>query len=335
MKENQGKKPHKEHFSYHGIILIGKNKLVQSVIILWAGNSDTLTMKPRSILFILLVFFLVEFGFSEEKTHVIQKGETIYSIALSYGVSVQTVLTLNGINDARTVQPGQRLRIPSTASTASTASTSSSTTSAPSYSEYRVERNDTFYSIARRSGISVEELRELNGYSPNYVLKAGEKIRIPAQGQAIVSGNPSATVPASKPSGTVTNASGTSTSPARLDSSIKWPITAKEVAYITGKLYGVQVTGERQESVKSLTQGTVVSAGPYRGFGRVAIVQMVGGYLYVYGGCETLSVKEGDKIVAGTELGKLGIDVKSTKPQLFFFVYRSNTPIDPARAPRA
>ncbi|GHV96766.1 hypothetical protein AGMMS50293_30860 [Spirochaetia bacterium] len=109
----------------------------------------------------------------------------------------------------------------------------------------------------------------------------------------------------------------------------------KEIAYMTGKLYGVVVRGERSEPVKSLTQGTVISAGPYRGFGRVAIVQVTGGYLYVYGGCESLSVKEGDRIGPGTELGKLGIDAVSEKPQLFFMVYRSNTPIDPAKAPRA
>jgi septal ring factor EnvC (AmiA/AmiB activator) len=79
----------------------------------------------------------------------------------------------------------------------------------------------------------------------------------------------------------------------------------------------------------------VVSAGPYRGFGKVAIVQMTGGYLYVYGGCETLSVKEGDRVAPGTELGKLGIDGVSSRSQLFFLVYRSNSPIDPAKAPRA
>jgi septal ring factor EnvC (AmiA/AmiB activator) len=105
--------------------------------------------------------------------------------------------------------------------------------------------------------------------------------------------------------------------------------------YMTGKLYGVVLLGERTESVKSLTQGTVVSAGPYRGFGKVAIVQMTGGYLYVYGGCESLSVNVGDRVTPGTEVGRLGIDGVSAKPQLFFMVYRSNSPIDPAKAPRA
>jgi septal ring factor EnvC (AmiA/AmiB activator) len=79
----------------------------------------------------------------------------------------------------------------------------------------------------------------------------------------------------------------------------------------------------------------VVSAGPYRGFGKVAIIQVAGGYLYVYGGCESLSVKAGDRVTSGTELGKLGIDAVSQKPQLFLMVYRNNNPMDPARAPRA
>jgi septal ring factor EnvC (AmiA/AmiB activator) len=92
--------------------------------------------------------------------------------------------------------------------------------------------------------------------------------------------------------------------------------------------------GERNEPVRSLNEGVVISAGPYRGFGKVAIIQVAGGYLYVYGGCENLSVREGDRVKAGTELGQLGIDALSEKPQLFFLVYRNNVSMDPAAAPR-
>jgi hypothetical protein len=38
--------------------------------------------------------------------------------------------------------------------------------------------------------------------------------------------------------------------------------------------------------------------------------------------------------VPGTELGRLGIDAKTLKPQLFFLVYQGKTPVDPAKAPR-
>jgi len=284
--------------------------------------------KLRLFICVILSLFMAGSGFSEERIHVIRQGETIYSIARSYGVNFQEILTLNKITDARTVQAGAKIRIPGAAG-------SSSAVSPPapqSYGEYRVEKNDTLYSLARRYSISVAELLDMNGFAPNYVIKAGEKIRIPAQG--IASSGQSGTQNVSGQTGG-SGAPALTGSTTRLDPSIKWPVKAKEISFITGNLHGVQVTGELREGVKSLTGGTVVSAGPYRGFGRVAIIQATGGYLYVYGGCETLSVKEGDKVIPGTELGKLGIDTKTAKSQLFFFVYRGNTPVDPAKAPRA
>ena len=108
----------------------------------------------------------------------------------------------------------------------------------------------------------------------------------------------------------------------------------RDAAYMTGKLSGVVLTGAQGESVRCIAEGTVVSAGPYRGFGRVVIVQTKDGYLYVYGGQESISVKEGDKVLSGAELGKLGIDATTGKSDLFFMVYKSNAPVDPARAPR-
>jgi septal ring factor EnvC (AmiA/AmiB activator) len=104
---------------------------------------------------------------------------------------------------------------------------------------------------------------------------------------------------------------------------------------MTGKMYGVALLGEKSESVTSLTRGAVIATGPYRGYGKVVIVQMAGGYFYVYCGCESLSVKMGDQVAPGTELGRLGIDGATAKPQLFLMVYRNSTPLDPAKAPRA
>ncbi|MDR2490311.1 MAG: M23 family metallopeptidase [Spirochaetaceae bacterium] len=121
----------------------------------------------------------------------------------------------------------------------------------------------------------------------------------------------------------------------QVDLKLKWPVKIKDAAYMTGKLDGVVLTGEKAAPVQSLSAGTVASAGPYRGFGRVAIVQSDSGYIYVYGGCETLSVRAGERIAAGSEIGRLGTDAVSQKPQLFFMVYNGTKAIDPAKAPRA
>jgi murein DD-endopeptidase MepM/ murein hydrolase activator NlpD len=279
-------------------------------------------MKTRFCFIGLLLMITAGSGFTEDVIHTIQKGETIYSLSRTYGASVQDILTLNGIDDAARIYVGQRIKIPGP-----------KTAPATTYVEHKVVKGEALYGISRLYGTTVDALRAANNMAEDHVLKAGEVLRVPATTVAAAGTTASP--------GTGTTATGTGSSVVRstavstVDTSLSWPVAAKEVMYMTGKLYGVVLVGERSESVKSLTQGTVVSAGPYRGFGKVAIVQMTGGYLYVYGGCESLLVKEGDRVTPGTEIGRLGIDAVSEKPELFFMVYRSNTPIDPAKAPRA
>jgi murein DD-endopeptidase MepM/ murein hydrolase activator NlpD len=260
-------------------------------------------------------------SFAEDTVHVVARGETVYSISRSFRISPEELMRYNNITNASRLQIGTRLRIPQTAGSG----TGEGTTA---YTEYRAVRNDTLYSIARTNGISLETLRNANGFQADYVLKTGDIVRIPRFEAPRTAQETSRTVPVPAPLPR-------STASRTVDTGLRWPVQPKESAYLTGKLFGVVLTGERTEAVKSLTQGKVVSAGPYRGFGKVAIVEVTGGYLYVYGGCESLLVKEGDRVGPGTELGKLGIDAVSEKPQLFFLVYRSNTPIDPAKAPRA
>jgi len=258
--------------------------------------------------------------YAQEKVHTVQRGETLYSIARSLGVKADDLIKYNGITDPSRLMAGQILKIPS-AGTSSPAAGSKS---------YRVVKGDTLYSIAREFSVSVTSIQELNSLSANYLLKEGDFLKIP--GNAVVPAKAEAAAQNAPQQGT---ASPRVTAQTAANSQVIWPIAARELSYMTGKLSGVVITGIRSESVSSLTRGSVLSAGPYRGFGRVVIIQVDGGYLYVYGGLESLSVKEGDRIGPGSEIGKLGVDAMSNKPQLFFMVYLSNTPVDPAKAPRA
>ena len=247
--------------------------------------------------------------YGEERVHVVQRGETFFSIARSLGLGAEDLMRHNGITDPGRLLVGQRLRIPGTAAPAAT----------NGMVEYRVARGDTLFGIARKFSLTVGQIRELNGLSENHVLREGATLRLPR-------GAATAGLPAAQ---TQQRPAGTANVP------LSWPVTVREINNMTGKLSGVVITGTRAEPVMSLTRGTVLSAGPYRGFGIVVIIQVDGGYIYVYGGCESLYVREGDRVGPGTVLGRLGIDAVSNQPQLFFMVYRGNTPIDPASAPRA
>jgi lipoprotein NlpD len=281
-------------------------------------------MNLRIGLFVFLITaaisaFFPQGLYAQEKVHTVQKGETLYSIARSLGVKADDLINYNGITDPSRLLAGQILKIPSTGTTSLPATGSTN---------YRVVRGDTLYSIAREFSVTIASIQELNSLSANYVLKEGDFLKIPNNAAAPVKTATAQSVPQQ---GTATGA----TTQPTLNSQVKWPIAARELSYMTGKLSGVVLTGAHSESVSSLTRGTVLSAGPYRGFGKVVIIQVEGGYLYVYGGLESLSVKEGDRVGPGSEIGKLGVDAMSNKPQLFFMVYLNNTSVDPAKAPRA
>jgi murein DD-endopeptidase MepM/ murein hydrolase activator NlpD len=299
-------------------------------------------MKAQNCFLCFLFIIPVLLISSEETVHVVQRGETIYAIARSYGVKVEDVLSVNNMadSDVRRIQVGQRIRIPVGERPSAPAAPA---VPAASFIEHRVLWGETFYGIARANGVPLQTLKDINGFPENYVLKEGDLLRIPMTAREAAGDVPvpsAATVTGSVPvqpgGGSPVTVTGTRSTEARkVDDAVRWPVNAREVSYMTGKLNGVVLRGNRAESVKNLIPGTVVSAGPYRGFGKVAILQVTGGYLYVYGGCESLSVKVGDKVMPGMEIGKLGIDAISEKPQLFFMVYRNNIPIDPAQAPRA
>ena len=278
--------------------------------------------------------------YGEERVHTVQRGETFYSIARDLGIKAEDLMKYNGVSDPARLQAGQHLKIPGSGPVIS---------GAGGYTDYRVVWGDTLYSIARKFSVTVASIQEANSLSPDHLLREGDSLRIPTEagipteirvpmGAGISGGAGTAaggveTANAVSPPQRGSNGGAAETG--TINSSVSWPVAVRELSYMTGKLSGVVITGTRAESVNSLTRGTVLSAGPYRGFGRVVIVQVDGGYLYVYGGCESLMVKEGDKVGPGTEIGRLGVDAISNKPQLFFMVYKSNTPVDPAKAPRA
>jgi len=96
--------------------------------------------------------------------HIVQRGETIYSIARRYGTSVEAITSANGIVNPNWIYAGQRLTIPAQGS--------------PSTTVYTVQRGDTLFSIAWRHGTTANALASLNGlFNPNFIW-AGQRLRL-------------------------------------------------------------------------------------------------------------------------------------------------------------
>ncbi len=283
----------------------------------------------RSFLPVLFLAATAAVALPEPLVHVVQKGQTIYGIARTYAVSYESILAANGIEDPRKVQPGTRLVIPAS---------------------HRVAKGETLYGIARTYGIPLENLLRVNKLSSSSMIKPGDLLVIPGAAAAVPAIPPSGSVP-----GPATGSSGASVPkpgpassadvpakpadkpavkpPAKPPAGGSWP-SSGEAVYLDGKLFGVGIRAQENAPIRTVRSGTVISAGPFRGYGRVAFVQAKDGLVYVYGGAQNLSVRIGESVRSGAEIGRAGIDLKEGRPIVYFLVFKQGNPLDPAKVPR-
>ena len=113
------------------------------------------------------------------RTHKIQRGETLGGIAARYRVNVNDLRDWNGIR-GNLIREGQTLVLyTQTAVEPKSSSTSTVAESDSKEGRYHVvQAGDTLWDIAKKNGLSVDKLKELNNISNHYQLKIGTKLRI-------------------------------------------------------------------------------------------------------------------------------------------------------------
>ncbi|TVR58981.1 MAG: M23 family metallopeptidase [Spirochaetaceae bacterium] len=235
-----------------------------------------------------------------EATHVLQRGETAYSVARRYNVPIERLLEANGISDPTRLSVGTRLVIPES---------------------YRVEKNDTLWSIARRYGITVDELRRMNNKRESDVLRVGELLVVPRTTEVTPE------LPPVREPQVPTDTNGAAPADAG-----PWPHPGPRER-MDGKFPGIAIRGTGGDEILSVSSGRVIYAGTYSTFGRVVFVQSVDGFIYVYGGTHEVSVKVGDLVRPGTVIGKLGSNGEIAS-RVYFSVWKDDAYINPETAPR-
>ncbi len=291
----------------------------------------------------LLFFVLFSFtGFAEDVIHIIEKGDTLYSISKKYNTPVDSILKKNNLSDPSKIKIGQKLIIPTASSAKNDKKTNTKTNSEEL--THVIQKGDTLYALAKKFGVKFSDILKLNGLSEKTPLKIGQILKIPkgkSQGSAKEQKSNSAQTDKQNKTSTTKAASDKnsqavkpSTSTKQADSKLLWPVPASKVSYLSGKITGVVIDSVKGQAVKAVSSGKVVSTGPHRGFGQVVFVQSKTKHIYVYGGMEKIVVKKGDTIAVGQKLGELGVELFSGKARLYFMVYDKNKPIDPAKAPR-
>ncbi|MEY3220358.1 MAG: hypothetical protein RIT27_1715 [Pseudomonadota bacterium] len=112
-----------------------------------------------------------------EATHQVVKGDTLYSLARKYQVTVQNLMSWNNLSSPSALKIGQLLKV-----SLSNSSPSNTTTYTPPASAtatyYTVRAGDTLYSLARKYRVTVQNLMSWNQLASPSALKVGQKLRV-------------------------------------------------------------------------------------------------------------------------------------------------------------
>ncbi|WP_226038328.1 LysM peptidoglycan-binding domain-containing protein [Aquibacillus saliphilus] len=102
--------------------------------------------------------------------HVIQQGDSLYSIANTYGTTTDALASANELDAPGQLVVGQTLVV-------------------PTGEFYYVQPGDSLYSIAQRFGINYQELARINNISVDQPLSIGERLSIPQQPKPTIESN--------------------------------------------------------------------------------------------------------------------------------------------------
>ncbi len=99
--------------------------------------------------------------------YVIQNGDTLESIALATNIPMYQLLSINGLEDALTLMPGNTIKIPNNYGNL--------------FVKYTVQKGDSLSSIAKEYQTTIKILEELNGLENSNFLYEGEQLLIPRE----------------------------------------------------------------------------------------------------------------------------------------------------------
>ena len=109
-----------------------------------------------------------------ETTYIVQKGDTLYSIALKYGTTAEAIINKNNLTSP-VISIGQILTIPSDTESTGEKQDQGVTTN----NTYIVQKGDSLWSISRKYNVNVNDIKLANNLSSD-ILTIGQILTIPS-----------------------------------------------------------------------------------------------------------------------------------------------------------
>lgn len=236
----------------------------------------------------------------EFQKYTVKSGDNITRISKKFGLSnISTLIAVNNISNARKLQVGEVLKIPSTDGVIHT-----------------VAKNENLNGIASKYGVAIETLLDVNDLSTS-VLKAGQNLFIPG---------------ARLDSYSLKMALGELF---KCPITAKWRLSSpygNRADPFTGvkKFHtGMDMAAPTGTPVKATLDGKVVAVSFNQVYGNYVIVSHINGYQSLYAHLHAATVKVGQRINQGEKLGLVGSTGYSTGPHLHFTVYKNGKLVNP------
>ncbi|CAG9932857.1 peptidoglycan DD-metalloendopeptidase family protein [Candidatus Nitrotoga arctica] len=242
------------------------------------------------------------------QVYVVQKSDTLYSIAFNYGLDYREIAELNNIQNHSIIHVGKELRLPS-ASTSTVVKTmvESKPLEIPVKSQPKVVK----LPYTEQAVAQIEKMQEDPQKSePLMVTKIPSKpeIKLEAKIDGITDDN---------------------------DSTLEWGIptvgTLISEFSETASRKGIDIAGKLGQAIVASSAGKVVYSGSgLRGYGKLVIIKHNKAYLSAYAHNDQLLVKEGQNVSKGQKIAEMG-NTDTDQVSLHFEIRRFGKPVDPAK----
>ena len=285
--------------------------------------------------------------------HQVVKGENLYRIALAYGVTVPDLCRANGIKDEGVVTEGQVLFVPisypapraASAPTTVPRATSVSTTAprgtsastipaarAASVPTSAPRAASTTPSPARSSSASGTMKVTLTGPNGPQLIRTARRTVITNQDEGVREGPDAETEEIPQGEG---SPKGISFSMIPSEEPFSWPVQGGIVVSPFGMRHGRQHAGidicaPSGSPIYAARDGVVAYSGhKFRGYGNVVMIDHGDGFSTVYAHNTANLVQEGDVVVRGQIIARVGATGNATGAHCHFEVRNDNLSVDP------
>jgi murein DD-endopeptidase MepM/ murein hydrolase activator NlpD len=241
--------------------------------------------------------------------HVVQPGETLYSLSRRYHIQPMLIAQANKVGLDHKVKIGDRVIIPG----------GSGPIAAPPAAPV----------AAARPAPAPQRVAEAK---PKPQPKVAQPQGSPGTATPMAHSITPAADPAPEPNHAPQHQAAETTSAVP---SFRWPARGRVIQAFGPKTQGGQNDGinvavPEGTPIKSAEDGVVAYAGnELKGYGNLVLIRHSNGFVTAYAHASELTVKKGEPVKRGQVIGKSGATGNVSSPQLHFEVRKGATPVDP------